>query len=160
MSGRIPDGHEVVPSPDTDRDVAKVFDLIESKPEWTHPDPELRWIIRRLAGLGVAKTNIVRCVGVSAKLLDEHYSATLETATVRVNAMVANELLRSCMRGNVQAQVAWLKMRDGWTERTVLEHSGPDGGPMQVQVYVPHNGREDDERLKIATSYPSKEGRF
>jgi hypothetical protein len=54
--------------------------------------------------------------------------------------------VRKQVAPDITAQIFYLKNRcyDRWRDRTALEHSGPDGGPMvtgKVVLYLPDNGR-------------------
>ena len=39
--------------------------------------------------------------------------------------------------------IFWLKAQAGWKERSHIEVTGADGGPLAVHFYLPDNGRED-----------------
>jgi hypothetical protein len=122
MPGRLPEGHVMDDQPMT---ADRLFEMLEERPIWrAHPDARLTYIVRRLVGLGVARINIARVVGVTPVLLQQHYADALDTGETVVNARVANMLLKACERGNVQAIIAWLKLRAGWTEKQVTEHVG------------------------------------
>jgi hypothetical protein len=49
------------------------------------------------------------------------------------------------------ATMFWLKCRAGWKETTVLQHSGPNGGPIQISNDE-LDKRITDELARIAAS--------
>ncbi len=47
-------------------------------------------------------------------------------------AHVANGLLQKARNGDTTSSIFYLKTQAGWRETAVLEHSGPEGGPISV----------------------------
>ena len=92
------------------------------------PTAEQRKLVQTMAA-GIQSEAICLVIGVSGKTLRKHYRAELDTAVTRANAMVAGSLYMKAVKGNVVAQIFWLKTRAGWKEpeRIQVQHSGAIG---------------------------------
>jgi hypothetical protein len=93
------------------------------------PTEEQRKLVQTMAAAGIQSEAICLVIGVSGKTLRKHYRAELDTAVTRANAMVASSLYMKAVKGNVVAQIFWLKTRAGWKEpeRIQVQHSGAIG---------------------------------
>jgi hypothetical protein len=93
------------------------------------PTAEQRKLVQTMAAAGIQSEAICLVMGVSGKTLRKHYRAELDTAVTRANAMVASSLYMKAIKGNVVAQIFWLKTRAGWKEpeRIQVQHSGAIG---------------------------------
>lgn len=96
------------------------------------PTPETRAEVKALAAVGVREDEISKYVGIAPATLRKHYRDELDKAHIQANANVARALYTQATSGNTAAAIFWMKARAGWREKVALEHSGPDGGPMQV----------------------------
>ena len=85
------------------------------------PDPAQRRQVETLAAYGIPEAEIARVVSIDPKTLRKHYREELDLATTKANAQVAGFLFNSARKGNVTAQIFWLKTRACWKE-TPLEH--------------------------------------
>ena len=93
------------------------------------PTEEQRKLVQTMAAAGIQSEAICLVIGVSGKTLRKHYRAELDTAVTRANAMVASSLYMKAIKGNVVAQIFWVKTRAGWKEpeRIQVQHSGAIG---------------------------------
>ena len=93
------------------------------------PTAEPRKLVQTMAAAGIQSEAICLVIGVSGKTLRKHYRAELDTAVTRANAMVASSLYMKAIKGNVVAQIFWVKTRAGWKEpeRIQVQHSGAIG---------------------------------
>jgi len=93
------------------------------------PTAEQRKLVQTMAAAGIQSEAICLVMGVSGKTLRKHYRAELDTSLIRANAMVASSLYMKAIKGNVVAQIFWLKTRAGWKEpeRIQVQHSGAIG---------------------------------
>ena len=95
--------------------------------------------VRALAQEGHTEREIARQLGISQDTLTRRkqdsadFADALKDGQEAAHSIVANALYRQAKRGNVTAIVWYEKTRRGFTERTVQEHTGPGGGPVQVQ---------------------------
>ena len=102
-------------------------------------------LIRSGRGRCVAARTVGMTPGGVSHFLGDHADFAAEVSKMEMEATegVENALYETALTGNVVAQQVWLYNRnpDRWTDRRSVEHSGPGGGPVQVQV---------DERILIA----------
>lgn len=101
------------------------------------PTDQTRRTVESMSAYGIPQEDIAAVIGVDSKTLRKHYRVELDTAEAKANARVAETLYRKAtdaeMSGpSVTAAIFWLKTRAGWKETDRLEHSGPNGGPMQM----------------------------
>lgn len=108
------------------------------------PTDETRAEVRALASFGVTQEDIATFIGISKPTLAKYYSDELRVSSIKANATVGKYLynLASGMalkngatHGDCsRAAMFWAKTRMGWRETDRLEHSGPDGGPIEHRV--------------------------
>ena len=97
--------------------------------------------VRILALAGVPYAEIARLVGLGKNTLPKIYRAELDAGGSRATANVAASLYQNAMKGNVVAQIFWLKTRGGWTEQG---NTDSNSAPLKIDVRVTNKG----ERLK------------
>lgn len=88
---------------------------------------ELRKRVRRMTMLGVPAGRVARDLGLTLKELRHHYADELEKGDVESMTTVSMALWKNAVeKNNVIAQIAWLKMRNGWIDRKEINHTlGP-----------------------------------
>lgn len=89
-----------------------------------------------MAGYGIPADDIARSVGISHDTLRKHYRDELDLGTVKANTAVAQSLYKKATgdgTSSVTAAIFWLKTRAGWRETVALEHTGANGGPIEVK---------------------------
>ncbi len=91
----------------------------------THkPDDKTRRQIEILAGVcGMPHRMIARVFDISLNTLKKYYKVELKHGKISTNSRVVMSLFNQCMKGNVTAQIFWLKTQAGWKETGGLEHS-------------------------------------
>jgi hypothetical protein len=93
--------------------------------------------VKTMAACGITHDEIARCLGtngIAAKTLRRHFGLELKTALTQVNALVGSQVIAAAKRGEAWACCFWLKSRAGWKEKQEIEHSGPGGGGLRIQV--------------------------
>lgn len=115
------------------------------------PSPEDRIRVETYVACGTPLPSIARILGIGASTLRNRFKDEIELGSDKANAAVANALFRNATNrgergapGNVppnvqvQAQVAWLKMRAGWSDKSDsaarVNVNVLGGGPVQVNV--------------------------
>lgn len=63
---------------------------------------------------------------------DSGISERYKKGKAKAIAMTAQGLLRKARDGDLGAICFYLKTQAGWRETQKLEHSGPDGGPIEI----------------------------
>lgn len=78
------------------------------------PTDENRKRVAELAGLGLPLVHVARVIGIDAKTLDKYYRDEIDKGKAEAHAQVVGCLFRSIKKGNVVAQIFWLKTQLGW----------------------------------------------
>lgn len=89
---------------------------------------------------GVSRSRAARAVGMTnsgirqAMAADARFREDVEQVMAERNDDVEQALYETAMRGNVEAQKFWLTNRDDseWANRSRVEHTGRNGGPIEV----------------------------
>ena len=87
----------------------------------------IREKVRHVAGLGVPQDDIARIVQCSPKTLRKRCRTDLDCGVAEANAIVSGCLFAAAQRGDVTAQIFWLKTRGRWRERDTSDHRAVDG---------------------------------
>ena len=108
------------------------------------PTNESRAEVKALASFGLPQDDIAEYVGVSHVTLRKHYASELKLSAIKANATVGKYLFslasgQALRDGASHSECArsamfWAKTRMGWRETDRLEHSGPNGGAIPVEI--------------------------
>ena len=108
------------------------------------PTDESRAEVKALASFGLPQEDIAKYVGVSHVTLRKHYASELKLSAIKANATVGKYLFslasgQALRNGASHSECArsamfWAKTRMGWRETDRLEHSGPNGGAIPVEI--------------------------
>ncbi len=113
------------------------------------PTEEQRRTVKTMAGYGVRHEDIASCIQIDPKTLRKHFRAELDEGMALGNMNVGRSLyemavgrpaqyddggrlLREEMKPDKSAVIFAAKARLGMRETTRLEHTGPNGGPIQT----------------------------
>ena len=78
------------------------------------PTEENRRKVSMLAGLGLPLEHVARVIGIDFKTLDKYYREEIDKGKAEAHAQVVGCLFQSIKKGNVVAQIFWLKTQLGW----------------------------------------------
>jgi hypothetical protein len=113
-------------------------------------DEATREKVRHLAGLGVPQDDIARIVGCASKTLRKRCRDELDRGVAEANAVVSGSLYAAATRGNVAAQIFWLKTRAHWRERGSTDREiGDTAEPSIPAVLVLPDNNRDPELTEI-----------
>jgi transposase len=101
-----------------------------------NPNEETRRLVKNLSAVGTRYEDIAAKLGISSDTLTRKYRQELDDGRIDANATVANTLFQQAKSGNVTAVIFWLKTRAGWREKTQVEITGEDGGPVKIDTTV------------------------
>lgn len=110
-----------------------------SRPRIPITEDQLRQI-EAAAGLGLTEAMIARLVGHAPRTfrtkkgLRPDVSAALERGQAKAAAKVGKALFDKALKGDVPAITWWERTRLKLGETTRVEHSGPDGAPINVRL--------------------------
>jgi len=98
------------------------------------PSKESRQLVQLHATIGTPQKVIADILDIDDKTLTKYYRAELDQAMARANASVGGALFNKATKGDTAAMIFWMKTRAGWREKQEIEHSGPDGGAIPVEI--------------------------
>ena len=98
--------------------------------------PEQRKWVEAMSGYGIPEAEIARMLGengIDLKTLHRQFRRELDTGGTKANVNVAQSLYRTATSGkHPGASMFWLKCRAGWRETSILRHTGPQGGAVEI----------------------------
>ena len=108
------------------------------------PTDKTRSEVSALASFGVPQEDIAAYIGISKPTLAKHYFDELSFSSIKANATVGKFLFNMASGQAIKsgasyaecsrAAMFWAKTRMGWRETDRLEHSGPNGGAIPVEI--------------------------
>lgn len=102
------------------------------RPKWD-PTPAERRMVKRLVAAGMTRPQIAELLDKSEDSLKRHCSRELNIGDVEANAKVSGALFKKALKGDVGAMVWWEKTRRGLSEKSIVEHQGRAGGPIETR---------------------------
>jgi predicted transcriptional regulator len=96
----------------------------------------MRAEVTALVSFGVTQNDIAAYLDINPETLRKHYRRELDTGQIKGNAGMARRLYKAAEEGSVPAMIFWLKVRAGWSERTILDHSSSDGSMTPAPTVV------------------------
>lgn len=101
------------------------------------PTDENRVKVSALASFGITQRKIAKYIGISETTLKKYYQEELDLAAVDKIVAVANALYHNAVdKGNVTAQIFFLKTRAQWreTDKEVSTEDDEKVGKIQIEV--------------------------
>ena len=95
------------------------------------PTDEQRKQVETLSGLGLPVEQIAALVGVTQDCLYTHFRQHMIEGKAKANIDISRNLFLAAKNGCATRQIFWAKTQMRWRDQTRVEHTGPDGGPMQ-----------------------------
>jgi AraC-like DNA-binding protein len=91
-------------------------------------------VVEGMAAVGATNIEIAEFVGCSVDTLTRHFAEFLAKTRTDLRTRLRRAQLTAAFDGNA-TMLIWLgKQMLGQQDKQALEHSGPDGGPIQVQA--------------------------
>lgn len=100
---------------------------------WKPSNEDLK-MVELMCIAGVTHHQIAEVMKCDLKTLKKNCNEILLTSKQKANSKVAGALFNNAMKGNVTAQIFWLKTRAGWreTDETALAERKPEQIIIQV----------------------------
>lgn len=98
------------------------------------PTHETRQIVQLHAAIGTPQAAIADILDISEKTLRKYYRRELDLALAEANAQIGGTLFKKAKGGDTAAMIFWMKTRAQWRETNHHEHTGADGGPIEVNI--------------------------
>ena len=98
--------------------------------------------VESLAANGLTQEQIASALGISETTLHQRkrdsadFAAAIKRGKAKGIALVTNKLMESIKGGNMTGMIFFLKTQAGWKETNVQEHTGANGGSIQVNTTV------------------------
>jgi hypothetical protein len=120
-----------------------------------NPTAEQKKTVEAMSAYGISEDEVARTMGehgIDPKTLRKHFRHELDIGATKANSAVAQTAYQMATSGKwPAATIFWLKCRAGWKETNVLQHSGPNGGPIQISNDELEK-RITDELARVAAS--------
>lgn len=91
------------------------------------PTEKARQAVETMSAVGIPQEDIALVLDIDPKTLRKHYRAELDKSSIKSNAAIGGALYKKAMAGDTTAMIWWTKTRMQWSEKTIQEHTGPDG---------------------------------
>lgn len=94
--------------------------------------------VEELASRGLTEQQIADCLGISTDTIGRRkkkyadFAETIKRGQASGVSQVSNALFEQAMSGQTAAAIFYMKNRANWTDKQ--QHTGPDGGAVQVQI--------------------------
>ena len=108
--------------------------VVPQKDNRRHPDPAVAQTVATMAFAGQTQETICRVLKMSMSTLYDHYKYELDTGQASMVNDISTSLAQRAKAGSDTAAIFLLKTRGGgkFTERTNVELTGKDGGPIEI----------------------------
>lgn len=98
------------------------------------PKPIDEKLVEGMASVGATIEEIADFCGVSRDTIERRFLSTIHRVKAQAKFSLRQAQLRAALKGN-PAMLIWLgKSMLGQTEKTQVEHTGSEGGPLTVKV--------------------------
>lgn len=134
------------------------------RPEFA-PTDEQRNLVKNLAAAGVCQNDIADMIadGIDPKTLRKHFVRELTTSKNFITALATSKVVAAINNNEAWGICFWLKTRAGWKETNVTEHTGKNGGPIELtrvreEVAATLAGLPPELRNAVAAHMLSQDG--
>ena len=108
------------------------------------PTSVTRNLVETHTAVGTRQEIIASIMGITVPTLHKYYRKELDEAAAKANAAIGGALYKKAIGGDNACMIFWMKTRAKWRETHRLEHSGVDGGPLQMLQLDPERLKEMD----------------
>lgn len=89
-------------------------------------------IVKELSGFGIPQNQIAASIGCNVDTLTKYFEEEILLGQADINAMVVGKLAKKCREEDTAAIIFWCKTRLKFSEKSQLEVTGADGGPIEI----------------------------
>lgn len=100
------------------------------------PTDAQRDLVEVWRGTGIAPEDIARQIGISLHTLRKYFPDEMAHGQTTLISKIGGKVVAEALSGNFQAMKFYLaNFGEGrWTEKSKVEHSGSDGGPLAIEI--------------------------
>jgi hypothetical protein len=104
--------------------------------------PEYAELARNYALLGATIEDIGPMLGVTGRTIKNwkkahpEFEEAIAEGNKHADSNVIGALYKNALNGNVTAQIFWLKNRQGWRDKSEVEHTGKNGEAIKTEAIV------------------------
>ncbi|MDE2429749.1 MAG: hypothetical protein KGM99_13570 [Burkholderiales bacterium] len=104
------------------------------------PTEQERVMVAAMVACGQPLQHIAQCISgpdggpISFRLFSRAFRHEIETATAYAAEQVGRVIFNKAIEGDMTAAIAWMKARGGWSDKRIIEHTGPNGGAINVEM--------------------------
>lgn len=101
-----------------------------------------------MVAMGLTRPQIAQILGISDRTLVKYYEEDLAYGDKVINAAIVNNLARQALKDDFRAMPAamfWAKTRMGWRDVSTVEHSGPNGSGLVLNIISSLPPKEPEE---------------
>ena len=120
--------------------------------------PKVEQLVADLAGLGHSKNEVAILLGINPHLLDSRFLKEFTEGKERGKSKLRVKLVAMANAGNTQAMIFALKNLCGMSDRSALELTGANGGPIQhtdLSRFTDEQLTQFEALLAIADTQPA-----
>jgi hypothetical protein len=91
-----------------------------------NPSDKDRSMVKTMTGYGIPQLDIARILKIDLKTLRKHFRDELDIGATTANTAMVQNLYKKAMGdgpASVAATIFWLKVRAGWSEKTLQDDS-------------------------------------
>ena len=109
--------------------------------------------VESLAANGLTQEQIACALGISETTLHQRkrdsadFAAAIKRGKAKGIALVTNKLMESIKGGNMTGMIFFLKTQAGWKETNIQEHTGANGGAIEIKQTQDLTDSELNEEL-------------
>lgn len=98
------------------------------------PTDDQRYSVPLMKIAGMTEEMISRCLGISEQTLRKYFRDELDLGEAKIHVEIADTIVRNAKAGNAALLQFFAQTRMGWKKTEVNEHTGKDGGPIEVSA--------------------------
>ena len=103
------------------------------------PTDQTRKMVERGKMVGLNNEEIAAVLGISSDTLVKYYGIEIDQSKSKVVMQIGGKLIQKAINGDNTCMIFYLKTQAGWREKSELELTGKDGGPVfaVIEEYNP-----------------------
>jgi hypothetical protein len=97
------------------------------------PTKKERELVMHCVAIGMSQEQVALVMEKSVDTLQRHCRRELDAGQLQINAKIGSGLIQKALAGDTTSLIFLSKVRLGFSEKHVIQHTGPEGGPVEVE---------------------------